>query len=575
IAAVGHLLLPTYRELNQSAIVVQHFVQQKMREWFHQIDFQKWREEHFKEFLKLKRKEEREKKRYTRPYTEYLEQIEKQMFREFWDAHRYLLTCALIIPNTDLAGDLKPYAEQLKELRADHAAIQKHLSKLEVALQPLSADLQILFLQTMRSFEELSAPLQGRYRQLRNTKKRQLEKHLAAAFYPLSGYGYGRSQAFRQSTPQGSVFKLVVAYQGLLERFDELKASHQSFMDANPLTLIDSIKWHSRAGSNDQILGYHLDGTVIKRYYKGGRLPRCHPNIGKIDVMGAIEQSSNIYFSILAAEHLSDPLNLISASRNFGFGEKSGIELPGEFAGSLPTDIAHDRTGLYSFAIGQHSLIVTPLQSAVMISAIANRGRVLRPKVVHAIAGQESLSEYRDPFSRALYPFQDNLSLVGIHFPLFTGTGSEDNAPSVWFNTPEIKRTIEMEDPVRKPLVEGMHRVLTGLKGTARPQVIRALYRNPDWKRNFLDLKSQLVGKTGTAEILYKQSIDAQTEAIIQNHIWYSGAVFSEKDEQRWEDPELTVVVYLRFSEAGGKESAPLASQIVKKWREIKKKRGD
>jgi len=50
-----------------------------------------------------------------------------------------------------------------------------------------------------------------------------------------------------------------------------------------------------------------------------------------IDV--AYQKSSNIYFSLLAAEHLENPLNLILASKKLGFGEKSGIELPGEISG--------------------------------------------------------------------------------------------------------------------------------------------------------------------------------------------------------------------------------------------------
>ena len=39
----------------------------------------------------------------------------------------------------------------------------------------------------------------------------------------------------------------------------------------------------------------------------------------------------------------------------------------------------------------------------------------------------------------------------------------------------------------------------------------------------------------------------------------------------RYDHPELVVVVFLRFSDAG-KAGAPIASQMVKKWREIKKK---
>jgi cell division protein FtsI/penicillin-binding protein 2 len=131
-----------------------------------------------------------------------------------------------------------------------------------------------------------------------------------------------------------------------------------------------------------------------------------------------------------------------------------------------------------------------------------------------------------------------------------------------------------MPDVIRDPIVEGMHRVLCGPKGTAKPGIIRALARNGQWMRDFQEFKTQVIGKTGTAEIFYKQTIDSESEAKIQNHIWFGGIVFSPEDGLRWEDPELVVVVYLRFSEAGGKEAAPLAVEVAKKWREICKRYG-
>lgn len=577
IECAGPLSLSGYRMLNQSASVVQGFLQGHAKNWFHQGDFQKWREASFKDYLKGKRKEEKERRLYAKPYTDYLEQIEKQMFTAFWQENHLLIFHAFVIganidqdPNSPLA----PYLDHALKLREENPDAARHAEKLKTAIAQLSGQQQRKFLQTLRSFDELDRPLYGRYRSLRNVKGKQLEKHLAGAFYPLSGYGYGRSQAFRQSTPQGSVFKLVVAYQAILERYQKLKELRQNITDVNPLTLVDNLKWHPKNGSIEQVLGYTLDGQPIKRLYKGGKLPRSHPNIGKIDISGAIEQSSNIYFSILTVDHMSDPLNLVHASRQFGFGEKTGIELPGEIAGTLPDDVTHNRTGLYAFAIGQHSLVVTPLQTAVMLGAIANKGKVLKPKVIQVIAGQEPLREYRDPFSQALYPFKDNLASIGIHFPLFTSTQSEGGSPYIWYSAPEVKRTLFMPDIIREPILDGMHRVIVGPKGTARPNIIRALARDPQWMRDFQELKNQLVGKTGTAEILYKQSIDAESNAIIQNHIWFGGIAFSEEQSQSWENPELVVVVYLRFSEAGGKEAAPLAAEIVKKWREICERHG-
>lgn len=577
IEIVNPLSLSGFRQLNQATTIVQSFLQTHVRSWFHELDFQKWREVNFKEHLKIKRREEKEKRHYAKPYTEYLEQIEKEMFKEFWEQNRLILTSAFIQGSSEAIAAESPlfsYLEKLLQLRDVSLQVKTQADQLKSATAALPQDKQLEFLQTMRAFEELDRPLFGRYRNLRNIKGLQLEKHLAAAFYPLAGHGYGRSQAFRQSTPQGSVFKLVVAYQGLWDRYQKLKEQHRQIQDLNPLTILDSMKWHPKPGSVDQILGYSLDGQVIKRLYKGGMLPRSHPNIGKIDVIGAIEQSSNIYFSLVAGDCLDDPLSLVQAAREFGFGERTGIELPGEIVGILPDDVTHNRTGLYSFAIGQHSLIVTPLQTAIMLSAIANKGKILKPKVIQVIAGQEPLREYRDPFSQPEYLFQEHLASIGIHFPLFTATQSEGESPYIWYSAPEVKRTLFMPDIIRDPLIEGMHQVIVGSKGTARPNIIRALARNPQWMRNFVELKNQLIGKTGTAEILYKQTIDSESLAVIRNHIWFSGIAFEPEEPQNWNNPELVVVVYLRYSESGGKEAAPLATEIIKKWREICKRHG-
>lgn len=578
---IGNHSISQYRELCQSAAAIHNFLHTHAQQWFHTIDFQKWRDEHFKEFLKTKRKEEKEKKKYTRPYTEYLEQLERASFKRFWERHRWILVETFIFGDAASLRHsipaLEPYLSKIDTLRNTASSHRGHAEKLQAATRPLSAELSLNYLQTMRSFQELNRPLYGRYRSLRNTNGAQLEKHLAGAFYPLTGYGYGRSQAFRQSTPLGSVFKVIVAYQAMLEKYQQLDSQNRRLDDVNPLTLVDKIQWTATPGSNSQVLGYTLDGNPIHRLYKGGRLPRSHPNIGKVDLVGALEQSSNIYFSILAADHIENPWNLIEVCRLFGLGERSGIELPGEIGGNLPNDLSHNLTGLYSFAIGQHSLIVTPLQTALMLAAIGNKGNLLAPKIVQIIAGNESFYEYRDPFDAATYPYQESLNLIGIDFPLFTATQSERGRPQVWYSSPEIKRSVFFPSEIHTPLVEGMHKVINGPRGTARPNIIRLLNENPLMKRNFLEIKNQLIGKTGTAEILYKQSIDAESEAQIHNHIWFGGLSFlpgSDPSKPESMEPELAVAVYLRFSESGGKEAAPLAAEVVKKWREICAKYG-
>jgi cell division protein FtsI/penicillin-binding protein 2 len=562
--SLNRITLGKYRELTQAACALKEFLQTRTKARFHANEFREYRQTHFKTVLKEKRREEKEKRKYAKPYTEYLDQLEKEQFALFWESHKEALLWNLVFKEDPLI------------LPAHIATCSAQLKRF---LESLEEKEQRILLSSFRPFSELNDPLWGKYRSLRHSLNQsgrvQLQKHLAAAFYPLSGYGYGRSQAYRQSTPLGSVFKIVIAYQALIEKFQQIKNEQATFNALNPLTLVDNLQGHPQKGSPHQVLGFTLDGKPIKRLYKGGFLPRSsHPHIGTIDLMGALERSSNFYFSLLASDHIHDPADLIDTSRQLGFGEKTGIELTGEIRGCLPTDLSYNRSGLYSFAIGQHSLVVTPLQTAVMLSALANKGEILKPKIVQVVAGEESLREYQNPFDQTQYPFQHLLSSVGIHFPLFTATVSEPNLPRVWCDSKEVKGHLLLPPAVRRPLLDALDRVVTGEKGTARAHIIRLFSSHPEWVQNYYDLQHQFVAKTSTAEILYKQTIDAASKAKIANHIGCAGIAFSEHDHQTWEHPELVVVVYLKFSDAGGKEAAPLATQIVKKWRDIQKKQG-
>ena len=76
-----------------------------------------------------------------------------------------------------------------------------------------------------------------------------------------------------------------------------------------------------------------------------------------------------------------------------------------------------------------------------------------------------------------------------------------------------------------------------------------------------------MIGKTGTAEILFNPYINPSSTPQMYKHIWFGSIAF---DSSRWEHPELVVVVYLRYGDAG-KEAAPLAAQMIRKWRELKK----
>lgn len=552
---VGSFSLDQWRHYNQIACRHRGTLRTEIRQLFHQLDFQNWRNAHFKEFLKEKRALERANKRYARPYTDYLQSEENRQFQEFWQKNRLLFFHVFATGKSPKSSELEPYFQKLIGLSETIA--DKELKQLQDALGSLDFASQLHLLKAWRSFEELDRPLEGHYPMLRSQNGVQLEKHLAASFYPYTGFGYGRSQAYRQATPQGSVFKLIPSYAALRERFEDLKTEVHSVNSLNPLTLTDENKGN--------LMGYFANGETIHRYYKGGLLPRKSALLGKLDLKAAIERSSNLYFSILASDVLHNSSDLTSYASLFGLGEKTGIELPGEYKGALPTDIAHNRTGLYSFAIGQHSLVVTPLQTAVMLSAIANGGKILKPQIVKLSAGKQVSREEDALFFQNDFPYKDPLALVGITFPLFTQPLSGHLQGHVDVRTPEVKSTIPFPDEVRRYLIESMHLVTNGPKGGARPSIINSQFHDPAAIRDYHNLHTQIVGKTGTAEILYKQTIDPSSPAHMEKHVWFAGISFTD---ETLEDPELVIVVYLRFGESG-KEGAPLAAKIAQKWREI------
>jgi cell division protein FtsI/penicillin-binding protein 2 len=363
----------------------------------------------------------------------------------------------------------------------------------------------------------------------------------------MGGFGFSRSFAFESGVPQGSIFKLITAYEALRQ--------------GKQLTIIDEV--------SKQGVAYTLNRTLYPRFYKGGRLPRSAAlQVGKIDLLGAIEQTSNPYFSILAGDHLNDPEDLARAAKLFGFGEKTGIELPREEKGNIPNDLKANRTGLYATAIGQHTLLTTPLQTALMMGAIANGGKLLKAKLLKEAIG---LTPDRYPlgvFASSSYFAKEELNALGIPFPLFTALEPTPPLATSDTQTTEIRRTIPMPEPIRSTLLEAMDRVVWGAKGSARATATKALLSNPILMRDYLALQHQMIGKTSTAEIMCNLSVNPSSIPQLYKHIWFGSIAFADPHRR---DPELIVVVFLRFGDAG-KEAAPLAAQMIHKWREIKKK---
>lgn len=575
---VGHYDLVTYRQMNGSCLTLQHVVKEIVRQEFRDNYFFPWREQYGKEFLKGKRDEEKARKTWARPYIDYYDKKEQELFDGFWKQYQsrfmtlFLLGRNSIAKVTDYDQALLTWHEELKRGAHQSLSWKNAYDSLGKTLSGLSPKNVNNLLKTFRSYRDLDNHLYGRYRHLKKEGKEQFGKHLAAAFYPLYGFGNARSFAYRQATTQGSLFKLVTAYASMMQRYRQMDDAHITSSDLNPLTMIDK----SYKANGKQFVGEFANGKPIPQMYKGGRMMKSVAHeIGKIDLLGALETSSNPYFSILAGDILEDPEELARTAKLFSYGSKTGIELPMELSGRVPDDLDFNRTGLYALANGQHSLVVTPLQSSVMLSAIANGGYIMQPKIVSLTAGHvpgrgQELKQWQ-----VEYPFKDALALIGVDFPLFVNSLKRQQQQIQKWPT-QIVGKVEMPYLVRNMLLEGMRRVTNRLTDHGLGGLTQLYREIPGAISSLVDLKNEIVGKTSTSESMENMNLDLARGTQMFNHVWFGGIVYDKgvdphgflvRDQKG--APELVVVVFLRYG-AFGKEAAPLAAQMVSKWREIK-----
>jgi penicillin-binding protein 2 len=112
---------------------------------------------------------------------------------------------------------------------------------------------------------------------------------------------------------------------------------------------------------------------------------------GSQNITEALMNSCNVFFYNAGRSAGVD--NIETFAKIFGFGRRTGIDLPDESAGIVPGRLwkrLYRRDNWYegetiSYAIGQGYLMVTPIQVVEMTAAIANKGSVARPHVVRRI----------------------------------------------------------------------------------------------------------------------------------------------------------------------------------------------
>jgi len=124
----------------------------------------------------------------------------------------------------------------------------------------------------------------------------------------------------------------------------------------------------------------------------GKRVIRDHHPFGDLSLSEALAKSSNVA-AIKLGVRVGDPV-MYDYIKSFGFGERTGIELPGETAGIVRPVARWQPSSIGSIAIGQE-IGVTPLQMAAAFGALANDGVRVAPHLVREIRNASGAATYR------------------------------------------------------------------------------------------------------------------------------------------------------------------------------------
>ncbi|MCP4307380.1 MAG: hypothetical protein GY788_21415 [bacterium] len=259
---------------------------------------------------------------------------------------------------------------------------------------------------------------------------------------------------------------------------------------------------------------------------------------GMQDIHAALMRSCNTYFWEVAYDLWNvnkgtERENLLQNwAREVGFDAKTNIDLPFEKSGLIPDRDLFVRWAdeddprldpsrlafespwfggdLFQAAVGQGSVLATPVQLATSYAALVNGGTVWQPRVVREIRNEDGL-------------------LV------------ESNEPTV-LNVVE-----ELDASTVRALRNDLQSVVNNPRGTAYSAFT-----------DFGSAIGQVGGKTGTAEII-KRSVDAETGDVIQDSV--TTALFVGVAPIA--DPEYVVVIIVERGGSGGGIAAPTAKPVL------------
>ena len=240
---------------------------------------------------------------------------------------------------------------------------------------------------------------------------------------------------------------------------------------------------------------------------------------GEVDLHTAISQSCDVYFYELSVKIGID--NIHDYLNRFGLGRVSGLDIGGEHQGLVPSREwkrnafrnpedqrwYHGETVIASICQGY--MLATPLQLANAVAAVATRGIRYQPHLVAAI--EDTLTGERTMISPTRL---DDVVLK-----------NEDHWDIV---------------------IDAMHEVMQGLRGTARQAGLNAAY--------------EMAGKSGTSQVIsISQDEEYDEEEIderLRDHALF--IAFAPLDK-----PRIAVAVIVENGSSGSRVAAPIARKIM------------
>ena len=251
---------------------------------------------------------------------------------------------------------------------------------------------------------------------------------------------------------------------------------------------------------------YYLDGQ--ERPYRDWK----EQGHGTVNLAKAIEESCNVFFYELA--NLTGINALSDYGRRFGLGQPTGIDIPGEQPGVMPSPIWKSGSrgvawypgDTVNAGIGQGFMLVTPLQMAQTTAVIARRGLVSSPLLARSIGEQNVV--------------------------------------------PQVGENIEIKDENWEQMRSAMRNVIHGTYGTAR--AIGSGLEAYD-----------IAGKTGTAQaISITEDVeydDLELDKRLRDHALF--VAYAPVEE-----PKVSVGIIVENGEHGSSMAAPIARVIFDNW---------